>query len=134
MSRGTTDVFMSRNGKRVLVLFFAGFLIFLYLPTILLTIFSFNASTVIGFPLSGFTTDFYEAAWQNPEIKGSLFASLKVAAGTAVVATALARPRLVRPCPEVSPLQGRRIGTAPPPARRADRRPRGLPPGSLPAL
>ena len=90
MSRGTTDVFMSRNGKRMLVLFFAGFLVFLYLPTILLTIFSFNASTVIGFPLSGFTTDFYEAAWQNPEIKGSLFASLKVAAGTAVVATALA--------------------------------------------
>ena len=90
MSRGTTDVFMSRNGKRMLVLFFAGFLVFLYLPTILLTIFSFNASTVIGFPLSGFTTDFYEAAWQNPEIKESLFASLKVAAGTAVVATALA--------------------------------------------
>jgi spermidine/putrescine transport system permease protein len=81
---------MSRNGKRMLVLFFAGFLVFLYLPTILLIIFSFNASTVIAFPLSGFTTAFYEAAWQNPEIKGSLIASLKVAAGTAVVATALA--------------------------------------------
>ena len=90
MSRGTTDVFMSTNGKRMLALFFAGFLVFLYLPTILLIIFSFNASTVIAFPLSGFTTGFYEAAWQNPEIKESLFASLKVAAGTAAVATALA--------------------------------------------
>lgn len=88
MSRGTTDVFMSRNGKRLLALFFGGFLVFLYLPTILLIIFSFNASTVVGFPLSGFTTDFYEAAWRDPEIKGSLVASLKVAAGTAVVATA----------------------------------------------
>jgi len=87
MSRATTDVFMSKNGKRLLALFFAGFLVFLYLPTILLIIFSFNASTVISFPLSGFTTDFYEAAWQDPEIKGSLIASLKVAAGTAVVAT-----------------------------------------------
>jgi spermidine/putrescine transport system permease protein len=90
MSRATTDVFMSKNGKRLLTLFFAGFLVFLYLPTILLIIFSFNASTVISFPLSGFTTDFYEAAWQDPEIKGSLIASLKVAAGTAVVATLIA--------------------------------------------
>jgi spermidine/putrescine transport system permease protein len=87
VSRATTDVFMSKNGKRLLALFFAGFLVFLYLPTILLIIFSFNASTVIAFPLSGFTTDFYEAAWQDPEIKDSLIASLKVAAGTAVVAT-----------------------------------------------
>ncbi len=50
MSRGTTDVFMSSNGKRMLALFFAGFLVFLYLPTILLIIFSFNASTVDRLP------------------------------------------------------------------------------------
>jgi spermidine/putrescine transport system permease protein len=90
MTRGTTDVFMSRNGKRLLVLFFAGFLVFLYLPTILLLIFSFNDSTVVAFPLTGFTTGFYEAAWRDPEIRGSLVASLEVAAGTAVVATAVA--------------------------------------------
>ena len=89
MSRGTTDVFMSRSGKRLLVLFFAGFLVFLYLPTILLIIFSFNASTVIAFPLEGLTTAFYEAAWEDPEIRGSLVASLEVAAGTAVVATVI---------------------------------------------
>jgi spermidine/putrescine transport system permease protein len=90
MSRATTDVFLSRSGKRLLALFFVGFLAFLYLPTVLLIIFSFNASTVIAFPLSGFTTDFYEAAWQDPEIKESLVASLKVAAGTAVAATLIA--------------------------------------------
>ncbi len=90
MSRGTTDVFMSKNGKRLLALFFAGFLVFLYLPTILLIIFSFNSSTVVAFPLESFTTGFYEAAWKDPEIRGSLVASLKVAAGTAVVATVIA--------------------------------------------
>jgi spermidine/putrescine transport system permease protein len=90
MSRGTTDVFMSRNGKRMLALFFVGFLLFLYLPTILLIIFSFNASTVVAFPISDFTTGFYEAAWQDDEIRRSLVASLKVAAGTAVVATTIA--------------------------------------------
>ena len=90
MSRGTTDVFMSRNGKRLLALFFVGFLIFLYLPTILLIIFSFNASTVIAFPITEFTTFFYEAAWDDDEIRRSLIASLKVAGGTAAVATAIA--------------------------------------------
>jgi spermidine/putrescine transport system permease protein len=90
MSRGTTDVFMSRNGKRLLALFFAGFLVFLYLPTILLIIFSFNASTVVAFPITDFTTGFYEAAWQDDEIRRSLIASLEVAAGTAAVATAIA--------------------------------------------
>jgi len=90
MSRGTTDVLMSKNGKRLLAAFFALFIAFLYLPTILLLIFSFNASTVIAFPISSLTTDFYEAAWQDDEIRKSLIASLEVAAGTAVVATLLA--------------------------------------------
>ena len=58
MSAGTTDVFMSRNGKRLLAVFFGLFIVFLYLPTILLIIFSFNASTVIAFPLIGFDDGF----------------------------------------------------------------------------
>jgi spermidine/putrescine transport system permease protein len=89
MRRGTTDVAMSRNGKRLLAVFFALFIVFLYLPTVLLLLFSFNNSTVIAFPITDLTTGFYEAAWQDDEIRKSLIASLKVAAGTAVVATAL---------------------------------------------
>jgi spermidine/putrescine transport system permease protein len=80
---------MSRNGRRALAGFFVAFLIFLYLPTIMLIIFSFNSSTVVAFPLAGLTTDFYEAAWHNPEIRNAIAASLEVAAGTAAVATAL---------------------------------------------
>ncbi len=89
MKRGTTDVAMSRNGKRLLVVFFGLFIVFLYLPTVLLLLFSFNNSTVIAFPITDLTTGFYEAAWQDDEIRKSLIASLQVAAGTAVVATAL---------------------------------------------
>ena len=89
MRRGTTDVAMSRNGKRLLAVFFGLFLVFLYLPTVLLLLFSFNDSTVIAFPITDLTTGFYEAAWQDDEIRKSLIASLQVAAGTAVVATAL---------------------------------------------
>jgi spermidine/putrescine transport system permease protein len=89
MRRGTTDVAMSRNGKGLLVVFFGLFIVFLYLPTVLLLLFSFNSSTVIAFPITDLTTGFYEAAWQDDEIRKSLIASLQVAAGTAVVATAL---------------------------------------------
>ena len=89
MKRGTMDVAMSRNGKRLLAVFFGLFIVFLYLPTVLLLLFSFNNSTVIAFPITDLTTGFYEAAWQDDEIRKSLIASLQVAAGTAVVATAL---------------------------------------------
>ena len=86
--RGATiDVAVSKNGKRLLLAFFVLFLVFLYLPTVMLTIFSFNDSSNVAFPLSGFTTQFYEDAFNNAQVRSSFFASLRVAAGTAVIAT-----------------------------------------------
>jgi spermidine/putrescine transport system permease protein len=87
---GGTDVTMSRNGRRALIAFFALFLVFLYLPTVMLTIFSFNDSASVSFPLSGFTTGWYEEAFQNEQVRSSFLASIRVAAGTAVVATIIA--------------------------------------------
>jgi spermidine/putrescine transport system permease protein len=86
--RGATiDVAVSKSGKRLLLAFFVLFLLFLYLPTVMLTIFSFNDSPNVAFPLTGFTTRFYEEAFSNHEVRSSFFASLRVAAGTAVLAT-----------------------------------------------
>lgn len=87
---GTIDVAMSRNGRRILAGFFVLFLIFLYLPTVMLTIFSFNDSTQVAFPLSGFTADWYTAAFENDQVRKAFWASIRVAGGTAVVATAIA--------------------------------------------
>lgn len=87
---GRLDVAMSRNGRRALLAFFVLFLLFLYLPTVMLTIFSFNDSTNVAFPLSGFTARFYEEAFQNEQVRKSFLASLRVAGGTAAVATVLA--------------------------------------------
>ncbi len=89
MSRSTGDVYLSRTGRRVLLVFFVGFIAFMYLPSILLVIFSFNASTIIAFPITSLTTSWYRAAWEDQEVRDSLIASLKVAAGTAVIATVL---------------------------------------------
>jgi spermidine/putrescine transport system permease protein len=87
--KGTADVALSARGKRVLLIVFVGFLIFLYLPTVMLIIFSFNSSTVIAFPLSHLTGSWYSAALGNVEIRNSLIASAKVAIGVAAVATVL---------------------------------------------
>lgn len=87
--RASTDVAMSPGGRRLLWLFFVGFLVFLYLPTVMLGIFSFNASTVIAFPLEGFTTDWYARAWGNTELKKALVASIWVGLAVSFVATLL---------------------------------------------
>ena len=80
---------MSRNGKRLLAVFFGLFIVFLYLPTVLLCCSPSTIRPSSPSRSSDLTTGFYEAAWQDDEIRKSLIASLQVAAGTAVVATAL---------------------------------------------
>lgn len=87
---GGTEVTMSRNGRRALLAFFVFFLVFLYLPTVMLIIFSFNDSASVSFPLTGFTTGWYEEAFHNDQVRSSFWASIRVAAGTAVVATIIA--------------------------------------------
>ncbi len=86
----STFVVISPNGKRLLTLFFGLFLVFLYLPTVLLIIFSFNDSTVATFPLAGFTTEWYTRAFQSEEIRKALWASVRVAFTAAFFATLLA--------------------------------------------
>jgi len=87
--KGSTDVAMSRNGRRALIAFFVLFLVFLYLPTIMLGIFSFNTSQIVAFPLEGFTFDWYRRAGASEELKQALVATIWVGACVAVVATAL---------------------------------------------
>ena len=41
------------------------YLIFLYGPIILLPIFAFNDSTVVAFPLKGFTTQWFQNVWAD---------------------------------------------------------------------
>ena len=87
--RASTDVAMSPGGRRLLGLFFVGFLVFLYLPTVILGVFSFNTSTIIAFPLEGLTVDWYAKAWESAELKKALVASIWVGLAVSVVATLL---------------------------------------------
>jgi spermidine/putrescine transport system permease protein len=84
------SVVVSRGGKRLLLAFFIAFLIYLYTPTVLLLIFSFNDSTVASFPLSGFTTSWYRQAFHDPAIHNALKSSLEIAVCCAIGATTIA--------------------------------------------
>ncbi len=68
------------------------YLAFLYVPVLFLPLFSFNNSTFISFPLSGFTTQWYVQMWADDEVQHALANSLKVGAAAALVSTMLGLP------------------------------------------
>ena len=63
------DVALSKNGRRVLRVFFGSLVVFLYAPIAILLIFSFNDSQLPSFPLSGFTTRWYHQFLTNPDLQ-----------------------------------------------------------------
>ncbi|RYH02757.1 ABC transporter permease [Salipiger sp. IMCC34102] len=65
------------------------YLIFLYAPIVLLPIFAFNDATIIAFPLSGVTTEWFGALVGNRSLQSALVNSLIIAGCTAVFATLL---------------------------------------------
>lgn len=66
------------------------FLLFIYVPVLLLPLFSFNDSQYVALPLKGFTTRWYEEMFAAEQLQGALFNSLKVASVVALVSTVLA--------------------------------------------
>lgn len=79
---------MSRSTK-YLKIFAYTYLIFLYAPALLLPLFSFNASQIIAFPLSGFTTNWFENLLYQETLHEALKNSLIVAVSSSILATIL---------------------------------------------
>jgi spermidine/putrescine transport system permease protein len=83
------DVALSRNGRRIMRVFFGLVLVFLYAPIAILLIFSFNNADLPAFPLSGFTLRWYHDFIRNGELQAALETSAIVASITSVIAVAL---------------------------------------------
>ncbi len=83
------DVTLSRNGRRVMRVFFALVVVFLYAPIVILLVFSFNRASVPAFPLSGFTLRWYHDFLHDGSMRSALETSAIVAAMSSVVAVAL---------------------------------------------
>lgn len=65
------------------------YLAFLYAPILLLPLFAFNASRIIAFPLSGFTTEWFQGLWSAAPLHKALKTSLIIAVSSAILATSL---------------------------------------------
>ncbi len=83
------DVALSKNGARLLRLFFFLVVVFLYAPIVILLIFSFNDSAVPTFPLSGFTLHWYHQFLVNADLRASLETSAIIAALSSLGAVVL---------------------------------------------
>ena len=70
--------------------YFALLLVLLYVPLLVLVVFSLNANTALAFPLQGFTWEWYAKALATPAALAAARNSVVVAAGSSLVATALA--------------------------------------------
>ena len=63
------------------------FIVFLYAPAVLLPVFAFNNSSIVSFPLKGFTTDWFIVLAETEALHTSATNSLMIAVASAVLAT-----------------------------------------------
>ena len=83
-----SDAAVSRGARAGLAVFFWLLVAFLYIPILILTVFSFNDGDP-SFPLSGFTTDWYGRVADNPQLLGALGRSAIVATIASTLAVGL---------------------------------------------
>lgn len=69
-----------RERSPFLFLYSAVFMAFLYLPIALLVLFAFNDSVVVGFPINGLTTSWFQAVFDDPALIDAFWMSIRVAA------------------------------------------------------
>ena len=80
---------VGRLGRWSLGTYFTLLVLFLYAPLIVIFVFSFNNSTIPALPLSGFTTRWYHAAFNDSELLDAVVLSAKIALLNSLFATAL---------------------------------------------
>lgn len=77
----------TQGAGRWLGVYVIAYLVFLYLPVLLIPLFSFNNSIQAAFPLQGFTLQWYTTLYGNSVLSGALVNSLVIAAIAATGAT-----------------------------------------------
>jgi putative spermidine/putrescine transport system permease protein len=63
-----------------------GVVAFLWLPLVVIAIYAFNSSQIQSWPISGWTLHWFRVAWDNPDVRSSLWLSVQVG----LLATAIA--------------------------------------------
>jgi putative spermidine/putrescine transport system permease protein len=63
--------------------------LFLWVPLVLICVYAFNSSNIQSWPIAGFSTKWFTAAWENQEARDALVLSLKAAGLATAVALVL---------------------------------------------
>src|SRR4029453_15098882 len=63
--------------------------LFLWIPLVLICVYAFNSSNIQSWPIAGFSTKWFRAAWENQEARDALVLSLKAAGLATLVALVL---------------------------------------------
>jgi putative spermidine/putrescine transport system permease protein len=74
---------VSRVGLRIWTL---GVVLFLWIPLVLIMVYAFNSSRIQSWPIPGWTFHWFRDAWNDPDVRSSLWLSVKAG----LLATALA--------------------------------------------
>lgn len=80
---------VGRLGRALLSSYFVLLCVLLYAPLVVLLVFAFNDSTVPSFPIEGFTTKWFEAAFTDESLIQSLVRSAGIAVVNGLAATLL---------------------------------------------
>jgi putative spermidine/putrescine transport system permease protein len=64
-------------------------LAFLFIPIILIVLYSFNRSNIESWPIAGFSWHWYNVAWHDPQVRSAFLLSLRVALFATVLAVLL---------------------------------------------
>jgi putative spermidine/putrescine transport system permease protein len=79
-----------RRGTRVgLAVWVVLVVLFLWIPLVLICVYAFNSSNIQSWPIAGFSTKWFRAAWENQEARDALLLSLKAAGLATLVALVL---------------------------------------------
>jgi putative spermidine/putrescine transport system permease protein len=79
---------VSRGGRIALGAWAFLVLAFLWIPLLIIMVYAFNSSTIQTWPISGWTLHWFKQAWNDEEVRSSLWLSVKVgliATGVALV-------------------------------------------------
>jgi putative spermidine/putrescine transport system permease protein len=69
----------TRLARVSLTLWAALVVLFLWVPLVLICVYAFNASNIQSWPIAGFSTKWFDTAWNNTEARDALVLSLKAA-------------------------------------------------------
>ncbi|MBL8708324.1 MAG: ABC transporter permease [Rhodospirillaceae bacterium] len=78
-----------RRHLNPLSFFAVSYLLFLYVPVLLLPLFSFNDDIYVRLPLTGFTLQWYKNLMNNTSLLSALWSSVQVGIGVSLVSTLL---------------------------------------------